>query len=293
MAALAQTLSTTTVQGAVYLANGAPGSGTLQVSWPAFTTSSNQAVAAGKLTATIGADGFVSVNLAPNLGSSPAGLYYTAIYHMSDGTTNIEYCRNAASTLQQAAASASALWSGTYKCARVSLDADVWPGDALDINVPSAGLNAQVIIRSVTLNYRASLPDAVQYTIRFANDWADDLAIRTSPAVPADVWLPAPISPSYALNVSGLTVVSLTAGSITINTGTPSPECGGFEIRRRDNCFAPGTDSDLVMRSAQPNMTFSRLSAWDRFYVRAYDGANPPNYSEFSAALIFNIPLGW
>ena len=91
VAALAQTISTTTVQGTVYLANGSPGSGTLQLSWPAFTTASNQTVAAGKITATIGADGFVSVNLAPNLGSSPAGLYYTAIYHMSDGTTSTEY----------------------------------------------------------------------------------------------------------------------------------------------------------------------------------------------------------
>lgn len=90
-AAPAQAISTTTVQGTVYLANGSPASGTLQLSWPAFTTASNQAVAAGKLTANIGADGVVSVNLAPNLGSSPAGLYYTAAYHMSNGTTSTEF----------------------------------------------------------------------------------------------------------------------------------------------------------------------------------------------------------
>jgi hypothetical protein len=89
--ALAQAVSTTTVQGTVYLANGQPGSGTLQLSWPAFTTSNSQAVAAGRTTVAIGADGFVSVNLAPNLGSSPAGLYYTAVYHMNDGTTSTEY----------------------------------------------------------------------------------------------------------------------------------------------------------------------------------------------------------
>ena len=89
--ALAQAVSTTTVQGTVYLANGQPGSGTLQLSWPAFTTSNNLAVAAGRTTVSIGSDGFVSVNLAPNLGSSPAGLYYTAVYHMSDGTTSTEY----------------------------------------------------------------------------------------------------------------------------------------------------------------------------------------------------------
>ncbi len=87
----AQAFSTTTVQGTVYLANGKAGSGTLQVSWPAFTTANNQAVAAGRTTVAIGGDGFVSVNLAPNQGSSPAGLYYTAIYHLSDGTTSTEY----------------------------------------------------------------------------------------------------------------------------------------------------------------------------------------------------------
>ena len=43
------------------------------------------------MTTAIAADGFVSANLAPNLGSTPAGLYYTAIYQMSDGTTSTEY----------------------------------------------------------------------------------------------------------------------------------------------------------------------------------------------------------
>ncbi len=87
----AQAVTTTTVQGTVYLANGQPGAGTLEVSWPGFTTSTGSAVTADKLTVTIGSDGFVSVNLAPNLGSTPAGLFYTAVYHMSDGTTSTEY----------------------------------------------------------------------------------------------------------------------------------------------------------------------------------------------------------
>ena len=87
----AQAVSTTTVQGTVYLANGQPGSGTLVVSWPAFTTASGQAVAADSTTVTIAADGFVSVNLAPNLGATPAGLFYTAVYYMSDGSTSTEY----------------------------------------------------------------------------------------------------------------------------------------------------------------------------------------------------------
>jgi hypothetical protein len=39
----------------------------------------------------VGTDGFVSVNLTPNLGASPAGLFYTAVYHMNDGTMSTEY----------------------------------------------------------------------------------------------------------------------------------------------------------------------------------------------------------
>ena len=87
----AQAPSTTTVQGTVYLANGHAGSGTLRVSWPSFTTAGGQAVAADSTTVTIAPDGFVSVNLVPNLGSGPAGLYYTAVYYLSDGTTNTQY----------------------------------------------------------------------------------------------------------------------------------------------------------------------------------------------------------
>lgn len=73
--------------------------------------------------------------------------------------------------------------------------------------------------------------------------------------------------------------------------GTTAPEGGGFEVRRRDNCFMPGVDADLVLRSSQPTMTILRSSPWDRFYTRMFDGSNPPNYSEFSAALIFNLPF--
>jgi hypothetical protein len=87
----AQGVSTTTVQGTVYLADGHPGSGTLLVRWPAFTTVAGQAVAAGRITTKISADGFVSVNLAPNLGSMPAGQYYTVVLYLNDGSANTEY----------------------------------------------------------------------------------------------------------------------------------------------------------------------------------------------------------
>ncbi len=84
-------LTTSTVQGTVYRADGKVASGTLLVSWPAFTTSANEAVAAGNKTVPIGSDGWVSLGLAPNAGATPAGTYYTAVYHLSDGSTSTEY----------------------------------------------------------------------------------------------------------------------------------------------------------------------------------------------------------
>jgi hypothetical protein len=201
-------------------------------------------------------------------------------------------CRNAALTIEQASAGVTALWSGTYKGNRLTFASDVWPGDALLLNAPSASLNAEVVVRTVTVSYRASYPDLVQYAIAFANDWADDLAIKTSATVPADAWLPAPVDPIVLPNLNSLTVTALNGATVTINAGATPPTGGGFEIRLRDFAFMPGEDPTLVMRATQPTMTFSRISSNDRFFVRMFDGSSPPNYSEFSTALFINLPLG-
>ncbi len=200
-------------------------------------------------------------------------------------------CRNAAGVMEQAAASVSALWSGTYKGTKMSFAADVWPGDALLLNAPSANLDAQVVVRTVKLSYSPSCPDFVDYAIAFANDWADDLAIKTSATVPVNAWLPAPIAPTVLANLNSLTVTALSGSTVTINAGVTPPTGGGFEIRLRDFAFMPGEDPTLVLRGSETSLTFSRVSASDRFYIRMYDGSTPPNYSEFSTALFINLPL--
>jgi hypothetical protein len=92
-------------------------------------------------------------------------------------------------------------------------------------------------------------------------------------------------------NLNGLTVTTLNGSTVTINAGVTPPTGGGFEIRLRDFAFMPGEDPSLVMRATQPTMTFSRITANDRFYIRVYDSSTPPNYSEFSTALFINLPL--
>jgi hypothetical protein len=200
-------------------------------------------------------------------------------------------CLNAATVIEQTAAGVSALWSGTYSASRLSFASDVWPGDALLLNAPSISLDAEVVVRTVKVSYRASYPDLVECEIQFANDWADDLAIKTSSTVPADVWLPAAIAPAPLANLTSLTVTTLSGTTVAINTGITPPSGGGFEIRRRDFAFMPGNDPGLVARATLPNIIFSRETANDRFYIRMYDGSTPPNYSQWSSALFINLPL--
>jgi hypothetical protein len=210
-------------------------------------------------------------------------------------------CRNAAKALVTAASSVSAAWSGTYKGWRAGwgtaasqntgLPVDVWPGDALELVAPSMNLNAQVVVRQVTLSYGASQPDQVAYTITFSNDWANDLSIKTSKTVPAETWLPALIAPTYLANLNQLTVTAMTSATITVAANATPPIGGGFEVRRRDFAFQPGQDADLVLRTLVPNFDIPRATEADRFYVRMYDASTPPNYSEFSAGIFVNLPL--
>jgi hypothetical protein len=201
-------------------------------------------------------------------------------------------CRNAAEVTAQSAAMESGSLRGKYIGTSLELAADVRPADALQLKLPSISMNSQVIVREVDVSFRTSLPEVLKYEIAFANDWAEDLAIQRSEVIPKDVWPTVAIKPTVLPSLNGLTVTTMNGFSVSINTGAAPPDGGGFEIRRRDFDFKAGTDAGLVTRSTQPNITFARESANDRFYVRMYDNASPPNYSEFSTALFINAPLG-
>jgi hypothetical protein len=84
-------VSTTTVSDAVYQADGTPAVGTVLVSWPAFTTVAGQSVPKGSTSVTLGAGGVLTISLAPNASATPAGTYYTVVYHLNDGSTSREY----------------------------------------------------------------------------------------------------------------------------------------------------------------------------------------------------------
>jgi trimeric autotransporter adhesin len=88
-AALAQSPALTTVSDTVYRADGSPPSGTLLISWPAFTTADGYAVVAGTKSVVLGSGGSFSVQLAPNAGGTP-GVAFSVVYQLSDGTVKSE-----------------------------------------------------------------------------------------------------------------------------------------------------------------------------------------------------------
>jgi hypothetical protein len=201
-------------------------------------------------------------------------------------------CENAASALLDLATNRGAAWKGQYTAWNMETQGDMWPGDVLAVSSTSANLNANLVVRTVELELSCGSPGLVKYILGFANDWADALSIRTSSAVPADVWLsqqPGTMTP--LANLASLMVSSVTGSAITVNAVTAPPPNGGFEVRRRDWAFGPGTNSDLVLRSPVNDFTIPREAAMERYYIRMYDGSTPPNYSRFSSAVFVNVAL--
>ena len=84
VSAHAQGPASTIVSDTVYRADGNFAGGVLLISWPAFTTSGGQTVAAGTTSATLSAGGALSVALVPNAGATPAGTLYVVVYQLDD-----------------------------------------------------------------------------------------------------------------------------------------------------------------------------------------------------------------
>ena len=81
----------TNVQDAVREPNGFFATGSVTITWPAFTTAWNEPIPAGSFTTGIDDHGRFSIDLIPNAGALPTRTFYTAQYRMKDGSTWREY----------------------------------------------------------------------------------------------------------------------------------------------------------------------------------------------------------
>ncbi len=199
-------------------------------------------------------------------------------------------CESAAEALLALATSRDAALSGS--CAAVNPGEEMWPGDALSID--QAGGSLTGVLREVTIDDLGAVPEALHYHLRFANDWAENLGITVSDTAASDAVLPRQASTStgnFAPNLPGLRLLTASGSALQIDAGQAAPPGGGFEVRRRDAGFAPRSDQDLVLRSPVPAFAIPREASLERYYIRAYDGSDPPLYSRVSSAVFVNLPV--
>lgn len=201
-------------------------------------------------------------------------------------------CENACQAVLNFSSDPAAVWKGEYSYYNLQNQQDIWPGDALDFSSASAGLDASVIVRSVTIRSTSSCPEVLGYAVQFANEWAEALALKLTDTISPDVILPA--APkltlgNYLANLNALQVTSITKTAITVNANITAPVNGGFEVRSRDYTFGAATHEDLVLRSPVPNFTITRSADEEQFYIRMYDGSTPPIYSRLSSAIFTNV----
>ena len=79
------TLQLTQITDTVYYGNGGKAQGQLLISWPAFTTATQNTIAAGSTSVALGPNGLFNYSLAPTVGSTPPGVYYTVVYQLDEG----------------------------------------------------------------------------------------------------------------------------------------------------------------------------------------------------------------
>lgn len=196
-------------------------------------------------------------------------------------------CENAALALLASSSWSEGAWKGTYACWNPHQTADIWPGDLLQVDAPSADLSTELLVRSVQIRSTSCAPELLSYTVTFANEWAEALSLKMNEGAPLNAWLPpvALTAPTALVSTRDLSVTSVSTTQIQVQAGLTPPSGGGFEVRRSDWKFGAGDGADLVLRSPVPNFTIVREAPVERYYVRMYDGATPPNYSRFSSAI--------
>ena len=185
-----------------------------------------------------------------------------------------------------------ARYSGEYSGWSEVLDGDVWPGDEVVVDVPSRAAAFSAIVREVWIDADDQGGDRSRYRVRFANDAAEPIAIATaaarveSPVVAAeDSAAPPPLAP-----LPEAEVISVGVGIAIIDAGMAPLESGGFEVRRSDAGWGPGT-ANLVGRYTTQQFLVERSARVSEFVLRAYDGSTPPRYSRVSTILHVNYPV--
>lgn len=183
----------------------------------------------------------------------------------------------------------------TWSCALPQAAADIFPGDALMIHVPSRSANFRAIVREVEIEICDLAGENSLYKLHFANEAAEPLAFTFDSA--GNAFLP---DVTATTDTAGTTcigdlkdaeVTAITSTTATIDAGAAPPAGGGIEVRLSDYGWGQNNDRNLVGRFTTRSFSVTRLTTLVTYYLRQYDAGSPPRYSRYSAALYIGYPL--
>jgi hypothetical protein len=195
-------------------------------------------------------------------------------------------------------------WTGKYQTWSDFLPGgatDIFPGDALNLNLPSRAAVFQAIVSQVQISCSDLYGDHSLYQIEFAAAVTEkfafefDSAVMTNILVAAALNLVTPIINGQVgntvlpdLSAAAVTLVSSTTASL--DAGVAPPSGGGIECRWSDFGWGPANDQNLAGRFTSQTFTLPRLAKVQDYFLRQFDASTPPKYSRYSAALHVDYP---
>jgi hypothetical protein len=208
-------------------------------------------------------------------------------------------CENAALAILDDATETA--WSGTYETWSDFLPGgaeDIFPGDAVVVNVPSRGASFTAIVREVEMEIADPADDHSFYTIGFANDLASPLGIEYVASATTIALQDMPpllqttqVGAYYQVNLTEAQITTVTSTTVEVDAGLAPGSGTGIEVRQNDYGWGQANDRNLLGRFNTQTFGLPRLARTQNYFLRLYDSSSPPKYSRYSAALHVDYPL--
>jgi hypothetical protein len=208
-------------------------------------------------------------------------------------------CENAALAILDDATGPA--WSGTYETWSDFLPGgaeDIFPGDAITVNVPSRGASFVAIVRQVEMEIADPANDRSFYAISFANDLASPLAMEYAASTTTIALQDMPpllqttqIGAYYQADLTEAQITAVTSTTVEVDAGMAPASGFGIEARENDFGWGQANDRNLLGRFNTQTFSLSRLARTQNYFLRLYDNSSPPKYSRYSAALHVDYPL--
>jgi hypothetical protein len=208
-------------------------------------------------------------------------------------------CENAALAILDDATGIA--WSGSYETWSDFLPGaagDIFPGDAIAVNVPSRDAVFTAIVRDVGIEIADPADDRGFYTIEFANDLAAPLGIEyqlSAKTIPLQEMPPllqtTQVGAYYQTNLTEAQITEVTSTTVQVDAGMAPASGYGIEVREHDYGWGQANDRNLLGRFSTQAFSLPRLARTQNYFLRLYDSSSPPRYSRYSAALHIDYPL--